>query len=389
MKTSISSLAAGLILMLYFSSSGWAVEPWYTEAQRDRGEELFKANCQVCHGKEGIATKNWKARDADGNLPPPPLNGTAHTWHHSPAVLIRTIQQGGSKLGGTMPGFDGKLSLEDMVALVGYLSSLWPDDVYSRWLERFPEAKTIGVTAQKAATSQSSTPDDNQVASSPEPTSNQITRFLEERLPGSVIGVPNETPVAGLYSVVSDGRILYVDQSGRYAMAGDLINLETGENITEKERGGLRLAQLTKFANEDKVIYPAQGNEKAALDIFTDTTCPYCQKLHLEVPKLQQAGVTVRYLPFPRSGTRGDAYNEMVTVWCAEDRAAAMTHAKATPGTQIGKTDCKGADAVNQGYNLAKQVGVNGTPAIFLPDGRLIPGYQPYKKLLATLGIGD
>ena len=383
-----SSLAAGLFILLCSSTFSFASEPWYTEDQRARGDVLFQSNCQVCHGKAGVATQDWRKRDANGNLPPPPLNGTAHTWHHSPAVLIKTMQEGGSKLGGTMPGFADKLSLEDMVAIVGYLNSLWPDEIYSRWLERFPEVKDIGTAAQNAQTSNASTQEQNTGNLGSSQNDDPITGFLKERLPNSVVGAPGETPVTGIFSVVSDGRILYLDQSGRYALTGDLIDLKTGENITEIQRAGMRMEQLSGFRNVDKVIYPAVGAEKAALDIFTDTTCPYCAKLHLEVPKLQQAGVTVRYLPFPRNGTSGDAYNEMLTVWCADDRAEAMTYAKATPGTQIGNTQCDAVDAVDRGYQLARQVGVNGTPAIFLPNGQLIPGYQPWQRLLETLGIG-
>ena len=330
MSIRTSSLAAGLLILLCSSTFSYASEPWYTEAQRARGDVLFQANCQVCHGKEGVATENWRKRDANGNLLPPPLNGTAHTWHHSPAVLIKTIEEGGSKLGGTMPGFAEKLSLQDMVAIIGYLNSLWPNEIYSRWLERFPEVIEIGAAAQRAQTSDATIQEQDAVDSVSSQNDDPITGFLRERLPNSIISAPGETPVSGIFSVVSDGRILYLDQSGRYALTGDMIDLKTGENITENQRADKRKGQLSGYSNADKVIYPAVGAEKAALDIFTDTTCPYCAKLHLEVPRLQQAGVTVRYLPFPRNGTSGDAYNEMLTVWCAEDRAAAMTYAKAT-----------------------------------------------------------
>ena len=33
------------------------------------------------------------------------------------------------------------------------------------------------------------------------------------------------------------------------------------------------------------------------------------------------------------------------------------------------------------------QLGVQGTPAIVLPDGRLVPGYVPAERLAAMLGL--
>ena len=70
------------------------------------GETTFNQNCISCHGKEGKGTtKDWKKRLPNGKFPAPPLNGSAHAWHHSPKLLLSTINNGGAKLGGWMPAF--------------------------------------------------------------------------------------------------------------------------------------------------------------------------------------------------------------------------------------------------------------------------------------------
>ena len=62
------------------------------------GKDVFEANCVVCHGQEARGlVSNWKVKGADGKYPAPPLNGTAHAWHHSPAQLLKTINEGGIK----------------------------------------------------------------------------------------------------------------------------------------------------------------------------------------------------------------------------------------------------------------------------------------------------
>ncbi|MDB3869295.1 cytochrome c [Candidatus Thioglobus sp.] len=102
------------------------------------GQVTFEQNCVTCHGKggEGIV-KDWKKRQADGSFPAPPVNGSAHAWHHSPKTLLSTINNGGAKLGGQMPAFKDQLSEEEKQALLDYMYSLWPEDIQIKYSARF------------------------------------------------------------------------------------------------------------------------------------------------------------------------------------------------------------------------------------------------------------
>lgn len=377
----LSALAVGVTT----TATATASDRWYTQSHRDRGEVVYTANCQTCHAADGAGTANWKDRDQDGNLPPPPLNGSAHTWHHGPEVLVRTVMEGGRALGGTMPGFRERLNGEDTVALLAYITSLWPDDTYRKWVQRYPEISQVDriISEQEERSGDGSA--ESPVTSAG---SGAVTARLSRRMPESVeMGEPRSTPVNGVVGVRVANRYVYLDRTGRYAFTGDMLDLETGENLTGSWRAEGRLEKLAEFPMDSRVIYPAEGEERGVLDIFTDTTCPYCRKLHQEVPQLQQQGVTVRYLPFPRGGLKGAGYDEMRAVWCAGDSLAAMDRAKSNAAIEGGNGDCERASAVDEGYRLGVDVGVSGTPAIFLPDARLIPGYRPYGKLLEALGI--
>ncbi len=101
----------------------------------DSGEPLYQTYCAACHGADGSATPDWRTPDAAGNYPPPPLNGTAHTWHHPLAVLEDTIASGGVRFGGVMPGFSAVLTRDERLAIIAWLQSLWPDAIYERWEE--------------------------------------------------------------------------------------------------------------------------------------------------------------------------------------------------------------------------------------------------------------
>ncbi|SMN16654.1 Cytochrome c family protein [uncultured Candidatus Thioglobus sp.] len=102
------------------------------------GQKVFLNNCVACHGKEGQGlVKDWKKRQADGKFPAPPVNGTAHAWHHSPTALMNTINNGGVKLGGWMPGFKGQLSDAEKQAVLDYIHDLWPEEIQKKYDARF------------------------------------------------------------------------------------------------------------------------------------------------------------------------------------------------------------------------------------------------------------
>ena len=82
-------------------------------------------------------TGDWREKLADGSYPSPPLNGTAHTWHHSPKQLLWTINNGGTLIGGKMPAFKDILKEEEKTAVLDYLFSLWSDKIKKLYNERF------------------------------------------------------------------------------------------------------------------------------------------------------------------------------------------------------------------------------------------------------------
>lgn len=191
--------------------------------------------------------------------------------------------------------------------------------------------------------------------------------------------VPSAMPE--LYQVqLRGGRILYVSASAEFIFQGQLLQVQDGVpvNLTEQAERTALVAQMQALNTEEMVIFPAQSPQ-ATITVFTDTDCGYCQKLHSEVAQLNNAGVDVRYLAFPRGGLAGPAYDSLVSVWCADDRLAAMTQAK--QGKKLAKTACK--NPVEKHYALGQSIGVRGTPTIVLANGEIIPGYQPAKQLAA------
>lgn len=94
-----------------------------------RGASLYRKNCIQCHRKDGVGAPNWHRRDAAGNYPAPPLNGSAHTWHHPKAHLLEMIRNGGT----VMPAFNSKLEDHEIDDIIKWFQSLWPDELYQAW----------------------------------------------------------------------------------------------------------------------------------------------------------------------------------------------------------------------------------------------------------------
>jgi len=332
---------------------------WYSDKQAASGKALFTENCATCHGKNAEGTKEWKKRDAKGKLSPPPLDGTAHAWHHPIKILRKVVREGGIKIGGVMPAFKEKLSEAEIDSIIAWLQTKWPDKVYAAWSERNGPMPSAG-----------------KAVSQPEKTLKQL-----------VMSQSKPSPMKDIVQSRLGEHYIYATKDGRYGVVGDLLDLQTGENLTDKLRKEDRLALLKEFKPEDMTILPAQGKEKAQITIFTDTSCPFCRKLHKEVPQLQKAGVTVRYIPFSRGGKDGLGYQDLRSVWCAKDRAAAMDIAKGLKEGVLGFGDCEAANAVDIGYQFGIEFGLRGTPAIVMPDGEFLQGYRPAGELLKLMKL--
>jgi len=193
----------------------------------------------------------------------------------------------------------------------------------------------------------------------------------------------------GLYEVVLEGGdFLYMDQTGKHFVVGHLYEIDDAEglvNLTEKAQDSMRVEVLSQIPVSEQIIYPAEGERKATILVFTDVDCAYCRRLHLEVPELNAMGIQVNYLAFPRGGPNTATFNTMVSIWCGEGDERNELMDKVKGGLTISNKSCD--NTVLDQFQLGQSVGVNGTPALVLENGALLPGYMPADRLAQVLGI--
>ncbi|MEM1113825.1 MAG: thioredoxin fold domain-containing protein [Pseudomonadota bacterium] len=206
---------------------------------------------------------------------------------------------------------------------------------------------------------------------------------------GLEVGTVEASEIPGLYAVKFDpGPMVYTTADGAYFVLGDLYSVQPDgfTNLGEQRRDVERMAQVNAIEEDEMIVFPAKGETLATITVFTDITCFYCQKLHQEVPALNEAGVAVRYLAYPRQGVDSDGYRLLVTAWCADNQQDTLTRLKAKES--LASVSCDENPVENQ-YALGQQLGVRGTPAIILDSGKLVPGYQSAPDMLVTLGLTE
>lgn len=215
---------------------------------------------------------------------------------------------------------------------------------------------------------------------------NVLIEQLSQTMPGLKVKSVKKTNIEGLFQVETTlGEILFSSADGRYFITGDMYstNNNTLVNLSEEMRGRERVSKVGLIKEDQKITFPAKGSTKGKISVFTDIDCGYCRKLHKEVPELNAMGIEVSYLAYPRAGLNSESYKKYVSAWCADDKLAAMTKAKS--GQALEPKNC--TNPVASQFQLGRDIGISGTPAIILEDGTLIPGYINAKKIGAALGL--
>ena len=208
-------------------------------------------------------------------------------------------------------------------------------------------------------------------------TEKDLANRVGNALPGIEVGAITRSPVDGLYEVALEGDVVYISADGRYVLKGDLLELDSRRNLSAEHRGQVRLKALKAVPPETMIEF-APEDTRHVLYVYTDVDCGYCRKFHQQVGELNQAGIAVRYLAFPRAGVGSESFTKTISVWCAKDRQQALTDAKA--GKPVSPATCD--NPVKRQYELGQRMGVQGTPTVITDTGEELGGYVPAQQLV-------
>lgn len=187
------------------------------------------------------------------------------------------------------------------------------------------------------------------------------------------------SPIVGLSTVITSQGLVYVTEDGKYLLEGPIYDLsdQMPVNVTNQI-----LAKKIEAMSDQMIIFKAP-EEKYVITVFIDVTCGYCKKFHQDIAEYNKNGITIRYLAFPRNGLHHESTKTMTSIWCSADRQKALTDM--FKGETISPIEKCKTVYISAQFNISHMLGINGTPAMVLEDGTVIPGYMTADDLVNGL----
>jgi thiol:disulfide interchange protein DsbC len=216
-------------------------------------------------------------------------------------------------------------------------------------------------------------------------TNDEAEAILKDAIPNVKILNVSQAPVKGLWEVMlqtgSKKGIVYIDYSKQYFISGVILDVKNKKNITAERFGELNKVDSSNIPLDDALTLGAEG-AKYRVIVFTDPDCPYCSKMHTEMKKVvdkrKDIVFFIKMYPLPM---HPDAKWKAKSIICnkslkmLEDN---FNHKK------IAKDECA-TTAVDDNIRLAGQLGINGTPAVILPGGKVEAGYREADTLIKLI----
>lgn len=227
-------------------------------------------------------------------------------------------------------------------------------------------------------------------------TEDVILEKLRSARPEINYGAPRPSPITGLYQVqVPGGPVLYVTPDGEKMIAGELFVVKPGEfaKYEDPEVLAERKKMVASIDPKTTINFKPKGKSKAVVYVFTDVDCGFCRRLHSQMhtytengqqyPGYNDLGIEIRYLAYPRAGIPSPSADKLITAWCSKNKQETLTKLKQDQPVPNATCD----NPVAQQFKMGGDAGVSGTPSLFLPDGKFMPGYMPPADLAKLLGI--
>lgn len=213
----------------------------------------------------------------------------------------------------------------------------------------------------------------------------EAAALLKDIAPNLKVIDVKKTPLKSMWQIdiESNGKkgVIYLDITKKYLISGQIVDIRSKKNLTRAADEELNKVDASKIPLGDALVMGNKGAKKRVI-VFTDPDCPFCSKLHQELKKvIAERKDIVFYIKMYPLPMHKDAPEKAKAIVCEKSLALldAAFEKKALP-----KPKCK-TSAIDDNIKLAKKLGISGTPALVMPDGRIISGYRDAKVLIETI----
>ena len=197
-----------------------------------------------------------------------------------------------------------------------------------------------------------------------------------------------KSPLAGICEVAVEiggqTNIFYFDLAKTHLFFGNLVEMKTMTNRTAQSVAEIqdkKRIDISKISLSAALVLGDLKAEKKVI-IFTDPDCPYCSSLHNVMKQIIATRKDIAfYIKMYPLEFHKDAYWKSKSIVCNNSLQLLQD---CFDKKEIAKTDCK-TEEIDNNLNLAKSLGITGTPAIILPDGRLRIGTMPEAELIKLI----
>lgn len=211
---------------------------------------------------------------------------------------------------------------------------------------------------------------------------NLAQQNLAKNYPNLAIKNIASTEMRGIYSAEIDDQIVYLNDDAEHLIAGNMLRLTDQKSLTQELIVKKNTIDWKKLPLKN-AIKSVRGNGKRELAIFSDPNCPYCQQLEVELKKLDNVTLYTFILPL-----KPQSVAPSKQVYCEQDSSFAWQQLIEKGIQPKNKKSCN--NPVNANLELAKQLGVEGTPAIIFSNGYRVLGAYPateIEKIWRELGL--
>ena len=211
------------------------------------------------------------------------------------------------------------------------------------------------------------------VSAEPRSIEDVVRERVTKKIPGKVNAI-RKMPF-GMFEVVIDNEIVYVDESADYLITGHLYDTRTQEDLTAKRSDEVLRVDFSALPLQ-MALKVVRGDGSRPIAIFEDPNCPYCKRLERDIRTLNNTTIYVFLYPI----LSDDSVDKSTQVWCSQDPVAAWTKLMLEgQAPQKAAQGCK--SPVDDTLALGHKLSVTGTPTVVFADGRRAPGVIPLDRV--------
>lgn len=174
-------------------------------------------------------------------------------------------------------------------------------------------------------------------------------------------------------------------------------------NDTAKQCGGVLAGKYMPILKDENLVVYKADNEVGSLTVISDFTCPYCKRVHDEIPRYLEQGITVKVFPYGRQsyvrkdGSPTTISNNMDILMCekSNDRKMELMDELMGNPRRFNQTEIVNSTPVtnqcrqqNYIYKVMGNVLTRGsTPMLVASTGVVGHGYIPYGSFISQSNL--